>query len=827
VNPFTVVGDAAGWLGQRPWLVTAGIGAIAGYVAVSNMVSSVRHRHHAAGSRLVVIAPPPQVDPKGATALWTHLQGVLTAARWRARLWGAPHVAMEYRWAGRRMQVVLWVPGTVPPGTVEAAVRAAWPGATATAAPACTPPIPVQAAAAAGGALMPALPDTLPLQVDPDPDPLRPLVAAGAQLRDDEYACVQVLARPASAGRARRARRAAAELRRGHQDPALRAANAAARAAMLPLPWLFELFLPGVAASTTTTRSERSVPVSGRDPAADRDVRLTLDKTTTGPLYEVAVRYGVATTSQRGDPSAARDRLRGLGHTIASAFAAHTARNALRRLRLPRPQAVLAARRLRRGFVLNLAELAHLAGLPTDLAVPGLERARAKPMPVPPALPTGGRGVRRLGRAEVGGRMVGLPVADLRQHMHLVGKTGTGKSTVIVNMVVDDVHAGRGAVVIDPRGDMIGDILDRIPATVADRVHIIDPAQEAGSAYFNPLEGDDPHLAVDNLTGIFARIFQRHWGPRIDDTLRVALLTLLKHANPTLGLVPPLLNDDHFRAYFTAPLTDVEGLHGYWQWYDSMNEVTRAQVIGPVLARLRQFLLRDFVKHTVGQTTSSFNMRQVLDGGLLLVRLPKGILGEDTTRVLGSLVVARVWQAATSRAGQPEQSRRDATLYIDECHNFLNLPGSVADMLAEARGYRLGLVLAHQDLTQLPRDIAAAASANARNKMFFTVDPQDARQLAAHTLPELDEHDLSHLDRYTAAARLLVDGREHPAFTLITREPPPVVGEATAIRQACAAHTPRPAPSHLEDMARRSAEAARARADDRRNRRRRPPQPPA
>jgi hypothetical protein len=209
------------------------------------------------------------------------------------------------------------------------------------------------------------------------------------------------------------------------------------------------------------------------------------------------------------------------------------------------------------------------------------------------------------------------------------------------------------------------------------------------------------------------------------------------------------------------------------------------------------------------------------------VRLPKGILGEDTTRVLGSLVVARVWQAATSRAGQPEQSRRDATLYIDECHNFLNLPGSVADMLAEARGYRLGLVLAHQDLTQLPRDIAAAASANARNKMFFTVDPQDARQLAAHTLPELDEHDLSHLDRYTAAARLLVDGREHPAFTLITREPPPVVGEATAIRQACAAHTPRPAPSHLEDMARRSAEAARARADDRRNRRRRPPQPPA
>jgi hypothetical protein len=182
-----------------------------------------------------------------------------------------------------------------------------------------------------------------------------------------------------------------------------------------------------------------------------------------------------------------------------------------------------------------------------------------------------------------------------------------------------------------------------------------------------------------------------------------------------------------------------------------------------------------------------------------------------------------VWQAATARAGQPEQSRRDATLYVDEAHNFLNLPGSVADMLAEARGYRLGLVLAHQDLSQLPKDIAAAASANARNKLYFTVDPIDARHLAAHTLPELDEHDLSHLDRYTAAARLLVDGREQPACTLLTREPPPLVGEATAIREACAAHTPTPPPSHLGEMARRSAEAARQRDADRRNRRQRPP----
>ena len=183
-------------------------------------------------------------------------------------------------------------------------------------------------------------------------------------------------------------------------------------------------------------------------------------------------------------------------------------------------------------------------------------------------------------------------------------------------------------------------------------------------------------------------------------------------------------------------------------------------------------------------------MADVLDGGLLLCRLPKGILGEETTRLLGSLIVARTWQAAIARASIPEDQRKDATLYIDECQNFLTLPGSVDDMLAEARGFRLGLVLAHQDLAQLPPETRRRAVSQRPNKVFFNVDPADARDLARHTMPELDEHDLAHLDVYTAAARLLVDNRELPAFTFTTHPPAPIVGEATAIRQACAnAHT--------------------------------------
>jgi hypothetical protein len=380
-----------------------------------------------------------------------------------------------------------------------------------------------------------------------------------------------------------------------------------------------------------------------------------------------------------------------------------------------------------------------------------------------------------------------------------------GKSTLLLNMILDDVTNGRGTVVIDPRGDLVTDILDRLPADKADRIVIIDPDQ-TNPGCFNPLDDeDDPHLAVDNLVGIFAKIFQRHWGPRIDDTLRVACLTLMRHAKPTLSMVPPLLNDRAFRARFTQGLDDPDGLGGFWVWYDNINEMLRGQVIGPVLARLRAFLLRDFVKSVIGPAYSSFKMADVLNGGLLLCRLPKGILGEETARILGSLIVARTWQAAIARAGIPEDQRRDATIYIDECHNFLTLPGSIDDMLAEARGFRLGLVLAHQDLAQLPAETLAALSANARSKIFFNVDPSDAKELSKHTKPELDEHDLGHLDVYTAAARLLVGNRELPAFTFTTHAPPPVVGEATAIRQAvAAAHTPPAEESPMQQIARAS-----------------------
>nr|WP_245712983.1 ATP-binding protein [Micromonospora nigra] len=781
--------DAAVWATQRPWLAAVAAGGLIVWIAARNLVEICRHRHHARGARLVTIAPPPEVDPHSAPALWANLAGVLTPSRRRRLLYGTPHVVWQYTWTGRQLLISIWVPGTIPPGAVEAAVRAAWPGSATTTDTNPPPPIPLDARPAAGGHLLPVHAEWLPLSTDHDTDPLRPLMAAGSQLTPHEYACVQILARPATPRRAARARSAAGRLRSGKS--AVPAINP-----VVPVLWLLEVFLPGSGGTGRAT-----APTARRDPTVERDVRAILDKTA-HPLWQTGIRYAVATTNRRpsADPTG---RLRGIADTLASAFAIHTGRNRLtHRACMPTPVAVLAARRLGPGFLTSAPELATLAALPQDLAVPGLDRARAASMPAPVAIPAGGRGVKMLGDAEIGGHSVGLSVPDARYHMHVIGSTGSGKTTLLVNMALDDIKAGRGTVVIDPHGDLVLDILDRLPATTADRVVLFDPDQD-NPPTLNPLEGDDPDLVVDNLVSIFGNIFAKAWGPRMDDVMRVACLTLLRHHNVTLQHIPPLLNSPQFRSAMTVDLDDPAGLSGFWQWYDSLNDSLRSQVIGPVLARLRAFLLRDFVKRTMRYPRSSFDMGRVLNGGVLLVRIPKGVLGEDTSRLLGSLILAQVWQAATARAGIAPDRRRDATLIIDEAQNFLTLANSLDTMLAEARKYRLSLVLAHQDLAQFPRDLLAAASANARNKIYFTVAPEDAKVLSRHTQPELGEHDLAHLDAYTAAARLVVNGRQTPAFTMKTQPPKPIVGEATAIRQAAAAAVPAQDTSAVDDLVER------------------------
>jgi hypothetical protein len=756
--------------------VAAGI-VLVGLVAVA-LTRRAQARRLADGARLVKVLTPPEVDPQGAGTLWTNLVALLRPA-WRRVLGGQAHLGFELTATDGGLTIALWVPGPIPAGLVERAVEAAWPGARTETVPA-TPPL-AGGGIATGGALALALPEHYPLRTEHKVDPLRPLIGALAGLGETESACVQILARPVTGRRLARLHKAAAARRAGR--PASR------------LGRLVDLATPGPSTQAAAT-----------DPSRGADVADILDKAAQ-PCWAVAVRYAVATTAVDRQAAA---RLRGRAHAVASAFALFSGRNRLDRHRLRHPAEILAARRLGRGNLVSVAELAALAHLPTDPAVPGLARAGANAVAPPPAVsrsasvaavPGMARPVeaakllsvpKLLGDAQAGGRRpVALAVPDARYHLHVMGATGSGKSTLLTNLVLGDVEAGRGVVVIDPKGDLIGDLCDRLPETAASRTVLIDPEDPDAAPVLNVLAGPDPDLAVDNLVGIFRSIFAAFWGPRTDDVLRSACLTLLRHAAATgtstcLADVPRILADEEFRSPRVATVAeDTVGLGGFWTSYEAMSEANRAQVIGPVMNKLRAFLLRDFVRQVVGRPDSSFDMGKILDGGVCLVRVPKGILGDETARLLGSFVVAKVWQTATHRSRLGQAARVDASLVVDECQNFLNLPRSFDEMLAEARGYRLSMVLAHQHLGQLPKELRETVSSNARTKVWFSMSPEDAHTLSRHVAPEVSEHDLSHLGAYTAAARLVVDGEETPAFTLRTRPAPPAVaGRAQAVRDA-------------------------------------------
>ncbi|MFI0411937.1 type IV secretory system conjugative DNA transfer family protein [Actinomadura sp. 3N508] len=768
--------------------------AVAAFLTVRHWWWQRRHDRLADGARQITVLPPPEVDLDAAHELWANLIGLLRPA-YKRLLTGQPHLAWEYAWDTAAVQIRLWVPGTVPPGFIERAIEAAWPAARTHTAPASASPLPT-GAVAVGGRLRMARPDWLPLRADHPADPLRALVGAASGLASGQRAIMQICARPATGRRLVKAHRAAA---------ALRGSTASQR----PWAWLFDLITP----SASTRRPATSAYVAHPERAAE--VRAILDKARE-PQWEMTISYALAVTpdtvpatasntaagkssvrSNSGGTAAPetvdramrrelRRGLRGRAHAIASAYALYAGHNYLRRRRLWRPETALARRWLRRGDLCSVTELAALAHLPWDSAVPGLSRAGAKAVPPPPGIATPGPEAKQLGVSDAGiVRPVALGVTEARHHMHVLGATGSGKSTLMAHMILADAQAGRGAVVIDPKGDLIVDLLARLPEHAADKVVLFDPDQYRRPA-LNVLQGPDAHLASDNLVGIFHRIYKDFWGPRTDDILRSACLTLWHAPDATLADIPRLLADPAYRAPFTARVRDPI-LADFWSWYDDLSPGARAHATGPVLNKLRAFLLRDFIRSTLGSGTSTFDPTTVLDGGLLLIRAPKGILGADACAVFGSLMLAKIWETVSNRTRYGQSARADSALYVDECHNFLTLPHGLADLLAEARAYRLSVVLAHQDLAQLSRELREAISANARSKVFFAVSPEDARTLERHMAPNLSQHDLAHLDAFQAGARLIVDAAETSAFTLRTRPLPPAVpGRAKLIRRVSA-----------------------------------------
>jgi len=364
-------------------------------------------------------------------------------------------------------------------------------------------------------------------------------------------------------------------------------------------------------------------------------------------------------------------------------------------------------------------------------------------------------GERLLGVRDIGGaeHEVRLSLVASRQHLHVLGPTGTGKSTLLLNLITQDIAAGRGCAVLDPKGDLVRELLGRIPRRRLEEVVYLGPDEGSRAIGINPLAlgpGEDPHLAAENVLSIFKRIYEENWGPRTDDVLKSCLVTLVAVPGSTLAHIPALLNDGALRRRLTAHVDDAVGVGGFWRLYERLSEAKRLEVTAPLQNKLRDFLIRPRLRHLLCQTQSSVDIGVLMDrGGILLADLGT----ESASALAGSFVVARLWQAARSRQALHEEQRRDFLLYIDEFQSFLGIGGPFAEALAQARGLRLSLTLANQHLGQLPREIRDAVAANARSRIAFRCSSLDASNLAADFAP-LNAEALVALRPFEAAVRL-------------------------------------------------------------------------
>jgi hypothetical protein len=367
----------------------------------------------------------------------------------------------------------------------------------------------------------------------------------------------------------------------------------------------------------------------------------------------------------------------------------------------------------------------------------------------------------------------------------VLGPNGTGKSTLLLNLIDQDLRAGRPVVVIEPK-DLIRDLLHRIPAARQADVVLVDCLDETPVG-INPLQrhGRRPGVVADGLFSLFSSLYGEAVGPRSSDILFNCLSVLAAHDGASLVMLPLLLSNAGFRRSLTkaAIARDPFGARPFWMWFEGLSDDGRAQVTAPLQNKLRP-LIRPALRGVLGQRQPRFNVRQVLsERKVLLVPLQKGVVGPDTAELLGAIVVNELWLAIRERAGQPAAARTPVMLYLDEVQDYLRLPVDLADALATSRSLGAAWHAAHQYRDQLTPALRSALQANARNRICFQLTSEDARAMAAGQTV-LSPQDFSQLPAYHIYAALLRGNSVQPWASGVTLPPPTPCSDPAAIRRA-------------------------------------------
>jgi len=366
-------------------------------------------------------------------------------------------------------------------------------------------------------------------------------------------------------------------------------------------------------------------------------------------------------------------------------------------------------------------------------------------------------------------KLFGIKLQDRFSHVYSIGKTGSGKTSLLLNMAIDDVYKGYGVVLIEPHGDACTRLLANIPAHRKQDVIYFDATDNTHRTGFNPLLNvpkEERHLVASEIVQSFKKIWADSWGPRLEYILRFTILTLLEYPTATLLDIQPLLLDQAFRNMVLL-YTDNTAIQSFWHnEFDKYPASLKAESIMPILNKAGVFNANTILKSIVGQQ-ESISLEDIMNKGKILIcNLSKGIIGEDVSQILGSLLTTSIQTAAMRRAKLPEQDREPFFVYIDECHSFIT--NSFATMLSEVRKYKVGLFLTHQYLDQMPEEVRSGILGNIGTIICFRLGTTDAKVMAEEFYPVFTVDDFINLPRYCIYLRLLIEGVSSRAFSAKT-----------------------------------------------------------
>lgn len=445
-----------------------------------------------------------------------------------------------------------------------------------------------------------------------------------------------------------------------------------------------------------------------------------------------------------------------------------------------------------KGYILNIEEVASVFHLPhTNVETPNIVWASAKTAEPPAKLPvlTGNNAIDEnisaFGLTNFRGinHQFGMLRTDRSRHMYVIGQTGAGKSGTLALLALSDIFHNQGYAIIDPHGDFAIDNLKFIPPSRIKDVVYFNPADTANPLGFNPLEVIDPTMKSNissEVIGVLKRMFGESWGPRLEYILRYTILALLDRPETTMLDITRMLTDKKFRKDTLKYCNDTVVLQFWNIEFNSWTDKFQAEAIAPVLNKVGAFTANPIIRNIIGQPKSTFNIRQIMDEGkILVVNLSKGLLGEDNSGILGSFLVTKIQLAAMSRSDIPNiEDRRPFYLYVDEFQNFAT--DSFATILSEARKYGLNLTVANQYISQMSETVRGAVFGNVGTMICFRVSADDAPILVKQFEPQFEANDLLQMHNRNFVINMVINGEKTPAFSARTLQLPPAQTDNSA-----------------------------------------------